>query len=48
MRDATFLLGLGLVGWGCWLVSPALALVVVGVAAMSLAVLGHVRGGDSS
>ena len=37
--DGLFVAGTGSLGTGCWLVSPALALVVIGVLACALAVL---------
>lgn len=40
-RDAVAVVGLGLIGGGCWLVAPALALVVVGAVLLGGAVWGH-------
>jgi hypothetical protein len=45
MRDAAFLAGLGLVGWGCWAYSRPLAGVVVGGLLVVLVVFDVVVGG---
>ncbi len=43
IRNACFLLGLVSLASGCWLWSPALALVVVGVVLISLSIWGTIN-----
>lgn len=43
IRDAAFICGVCLIGVGCWWLSPALAMIVVGVVLLSLAVAGYFR-----
>lgn len=46
MRDIIAAVGLGLVGAGCWLFSPALALIVVGSVLLLGSVWGTIYGRD--
>ena len=42
-KDVLLVMGLVMVGTGCWLVSPALALIVVGTIFMATGVVAHFR-----
>jgi hypothetical protein len=42
ITDTTFLLGFALLVTGCWLVAPALALIVAGTLMMTLGLVGHI------
>jgi hypothetical protein len=45
LKDITFLLGFALLVAGCWLVAPALALIVAGSLMMALGLAAHIYGG---
>ena len=45
LRDLCALAGLALIGSGCWLVSPALAMISVGGFLLVAATYGTLRGG---
>lgn len=44
IKDLAFLLGLGLIGAGCWWVYPPAALIVVGALLLITSIVGHFYG----
>jgi hypothetical protein len=47
VKDAVSIVGLGLLGWGCWLIAPPVAGIVIGTLLLTAGLAGHFMGKET-